>query len=279
MDARPLIALAAAAVLVLPAAATARTNVDHVRVSERAGGGATVTVRGRWDAALLRRDARQIGAVRIGVRRGADVGAARTWRRELRGTRSARFTHRFRLTRAEARGLWRGTRTATAAAATDAADLAVHVSHLVDADADGVFEAGSLSAGGPNCDSFAPEADLSGCNLNSAYLAGVNLAGANLERTELSGAVLKGANLAFVTAAFTIMAGTDVSGAEVGGAEFIGALLIDTNFTGSDLMNASFPATRLNGSILTGATLTGTQCRNTIWVDGSTVPGPDCPGA
>lgn len=285
MDARRLIPLAAAALLAAPASATARTSVDVVRVTDRPGGGATVMVRGRWDRGLLRRSARQLGAVRITVQRGDEIDGEHTWRAPLRGTRSARFSHRFHLTRSEARGLWRGQRgartraVATASGASEAADLSVHASHLIDADADGDFEAGALSAAGSNCDSFGQGADLSGCDLDSAFLPGVDLVEANLENTQLSGAVLKGANLSFATAAFTIMAGTDLTDAEVQGTQFIAAKLIETDFTGANLTNSAFMSSMLNGATLTGATLTGTQCRDTVWTDGSTVPGPGCPAS
>jgi len=83
-------------------------------------------------------------------------------------------------------------------------------------------------------------ANLSGANLNGAYLMDANLRGADLSGANLNGAYLMDANL---------------RGADLRGADLMGANLSDAELRGADLMGAN-----LSDANLSDATYSNIQC-------------------
>ena len=275
---RLLLPLAATIAAALPAAAQAAPTLDGVQVADRPGRGATVTVTGHWDRALLRRPVAQRGTIGLRLRRaGRPVLAHIGWSTDLHRGDAPRFLHRFRLTATQARGLVR-TRYGRARAAQDATTtLTPIVSHLVDGDGDGDYEVGTTSDDG--CDHTGQGVDLSGCNLEGVYWPGVDLNSATLEHTNLTGATLTNANLAFILAPYTLLAGTDMTGATVTGATFIAAEGPDADFTNANLTDAEIDDSDFAGVTLTGAQLTGSSCKLTNWGSGTNVTASPCPSS
>ena len=119
--------------------------------------------------------------------------------------------------------------------------------------------------------------DLSGANLDQAYLSGANLSLANLSLANLSLANLSGANLsganlrAYLSEAK--LRGANFSGANLSGANLIGANLSGANFSGTDLSGANFRGADLSGADLSGAKLSRAD------LSGADLSGADLSGA
>ncbi|MEM9162505.1 MAG: pentapeptide repeat-containing protein, partial [Cyanobacteria bacterium P01_F01_bin.4] len=97
--------------------------------------------------------------------------------------------------------------------------------------------------------SILQEADLRHAQLHRANLAGANLQGANLRWADLSGANLQDADLS----------GAKLSGANLTQANLCGADLSNTSFIHAELSYASLMYTQWSRSNLTEATLTGAR--------------------
>ena len=103
--------------------------------------------------------------------------------------------------------------------------------------------------------------DLTGVNLENAYLhranlIGTNLQGANLENTGLAcvdftGANISHANMSYANLRYAIMDGADLSGANMRYSRFIYASLANADMSMSDLQGAIFTAADLRGANLT----------------------------
>jgi len=96
--------------------------------------------------------------------------------------------------------------------------------------------------------------DLSGADLQRAYLTDTGLSGANLSKTNsyfanLSHANLTGANLRSANMNVANLTNANLTGADLTGADLTSASLIDANLTGADLSNAN-----LDGAFILGAT-------------------------
>jgi len=206
-----LLPVVAAALLALPAAAHAAPAVKDVSIVSAGKRTVAVTVSGTWDRQLLRSASPQRGTIGLRLRRnGKPVVTRLGWATELHRGSPHRFKHRFRLTAEQARGLRRTRahhrgRPAQASAAT----LTPVVSHLVDGNGDGGYEAGTTSV--DSCEQTGQGVDLSNCDLEGVYWPGVDLNSATLENTNLTGATLTQANLSFAIAPFTILAGADLT--------------------------------------------------------------------
>jgi uncharacterized protein YjbI with pentapeptide repeats len=105
-------------------------------------------------------------------------------------------------------------------------------------------------------DKSGKRANLTGANLEGAYLRGANLEGAHL-----TGAYLRGANLegAYLTGAY--LTGANLRGANLTGANLTGAYLTDAYLRGANLTGAYLTGAYLRGANLEGAYLTGANFR------------------
>ena len=97
--------------------------------------------------------------------------------------------------------------------------------------------------------------DMSGCDLQGAYLEGVDLSGANLEDAILSEADLTGANLI----------DANLSGADLYQSKFIYALLTRANFEWTYIHDVDMVGANLSCANLSGAYFYLTNLTNTIW--------------
>ena len=264
---------AAVALLVLPAATHAAPTVDDVRVTDRPGGGAIVTVTGTWDRDLLRRATPQRGTIGLQLHRGGRPVAARLgWSTDLHRGTTRHFRHRFRLTAEQARGLRRTRDSRRSGASHAAATVKPIVSHLVDVDADGLFEVGATSD--DQCSQVGPGVDLAGCRLNGVHWPGVDLSGANLEGTALASATLTGANLSSVQAMMT-----DLTGATLDGASFLRAAAPTAILRNASARNIRVVLSDFSAAVLTGAQLDGSMCTESNWGNGVNVTTSPCPSS
>jgi hypothetical protein len=113
-------------------------------------------------------------------------------------------------------------------------------------------------------------ADLSGANLNNAYLTYANLSGANLNNAYLTYANLSGADLTDANLTGAKLYGADLSGADLTGADLTGANLSGADLTCVELIGADLTGANLINSELEYANLTDAildekeQCRKGV---------------
>jgi uncharacterized protein YjbI with pentapeptide repeats len=108
---------------------------------------------------------------------------------------------------------------------------------------------------GANLDkAFLGEADLTGANFDKALLRETNLTGANLDKAFLREADLTGANLSEAD-----LSGANLAGAKLIDAHLIDARLIDADLSGADLSGADLRRATLLDTDFARADLTG--CR------------------
>ena len=99
--------------------------------------------------------------------------------------------------------------------------------------------------------------NLSGADLNDAYLSGANLSYADLSGANLSLADLRLANLSGANLRGAYLNGANLSGADLRGADLNGANLSGANLNGADLRGANLRGANLNDANLSYADLSG----------------------
>jgi Pentapeptide repeats (8 copies) len=256
--------------LMLPAASAAPALAAEGRVeasAPRTADGHT-TVRVRWRGSVSRRPGTQRGIVVLNERRSRTGPVLRRHiiferrRAHLDGVR--RYTFRFPKRRAHSAA---GPNVALDASATQQSD----------ADGDGTYEDTRVSAPGKNCETLAPNVDISNCDLNSLFAPNVDLTNATAIKTLFDGAVMTNGTLEIMIAPTATF-----RGAHLKGARFAGSVLVGVDATAADFTGGSLQSTQLQQAVLLNATITGTSfrgamCGDTTWIDGSTVS--VCPGA
>jgi hypothetical protein len=136
-------------------------------------------------------------------------------------------------------------------------------------------EIGTTSSVPQPCSYFGPGANLQGCNLTDADLAGDNLTGANLVNADLTGANLSGATLTDANLTDANLDGATLTGVISGrvigspsalppGWSFVAGYLLNGTAppTGADLAGADFSGENLTGLDLSGVNLTGANLFN-----------------
>jgi hypothetical protein len=113
-----------------------------------------------------------------------------------------------------------------------------------------------IDLSGANLDrAYLWQANLSGANFEGAYLfqtnlSGANLSGANLSRAHLSGAYLWQANLTRANLSGANLHAANLSGADLSDVNLIGANLIAANLSEANLTRANLTRANLSGALL-----------------------------
>jgi uncharacterized protein YjbI with pentapeptide repeats len=125
-----------------------------------------------------------------------------------------------------------------------------------------VFE--SKRPGFPPCPStLGPGAQLTGCVLAGANLAGVDLQNANLTGAQFAVNDLSGSNLGGATLTSASILKCDLSNANLDGASMTGGFVWANNFSDANLTGVNLNGTRFYNNELPGANLTGANLANT----------------
>jgi uncharacterized protein YjbI with pentapeptide repeats len=122
------------------------------------------------------------------------------------------------------------------------------------------------------------EANLSKANLSNANLSAANLSKANLSKANLSNANLYAANLSKANLSNANLSAANLSKANLSNANLTGAVLSGANLSGANLSNANLSGAHLAGADLTGANLNRANLQNAD-LRGANVTGVDFTGA
>jgi uncharacterized protein YjbI with pentapeptide repeats len=125
-----------------------------------------------------------------------------------------------------------------------------------------VFEA--HRRGFPQCPpTLGPSAQLTGCVLAGANLAGVDLQNANLTDAQFALNDLSGSNLSGATLTGALIIKSNLSNANLDGAKMTGANVEVNNFSNATMTGANLTGTQFEENELPGVNLTGTTLTNT----------------
>jgi uncharacterized protein YjbI with pentapeptide repeats len=125
-----------------------------------------------------------------------------------------------------------------------------------------------------NADSAAlAGADLRGADLSKAHLSGVRLAGADLRGAVLRGATLVGADLTGADLRFADLSDANLRNAQLSKANFSDALLAAADLRDSEMQDATWDSASLSNADLRGATISHQDVLRGAFVGGANLAG------